>query len=94
MQDTRLGVARGGSGLALKSEVVQALDGGPQVLTVKVKYEGLADRDDQTVVRAAEDVLELVGRIGSRLGILFEPVRDLVQTGLVRSGGKASQGLQ
>lgn len=94
VQDARLGMTRGSGALALKSEVVQALDGGPQVLTVKVKHEGLADRDDQAVVSAAEDVLELVGRIGSRLGILFEPVRDLVSTGIVRSGGKDSQGLQ
>lgn len=65
--------------LAFQGEVVQPLHGRPQVLPVKVKDERLADRDNQAVVSATEHVLELVGRVGGRLRILFEPVGDLIR---------------
>lgn len=63
--------------LALKGETLHALDCRAEVLSMEVEDERLADRDDQAVVCAAEDVLKFVGGVGGRLRVLLEPVADL-----------------
>lgn len=85
--------ARGGSAaaaLGVEREAREAGDGRAEVLTVKVKDEGLSDRDDEAVVGALEDGLELVGRVlCAGRGVLLEPERDLeVEGGEVDVGSE------
>lgn len=80
-QDAGTSMARRHRPFAFQGEVVQAFDRRPQVLAVEVEYERLSDRHNETLVCAAEHLLQLIGGVGVRLSILFEPVRDLERLG-------------
>lgn len=62
---------------AVEREGVEGLDGTAEVLTVEVEDERLSDGEDQSLVGADEDGLELVRRVSRRLSVLLEPVADL-----------------
>ena len=81
-QDARTSMTRRHGPLAFQGEVVQTFDRRPQVLAMEVEHEWLTDRHDEAVVCATEHVLQLIGGVGVRLSILFEPVRDLARLGV------------
>lgn len=62
---------------------MQSLDTSLEVLSMEIKDERLPDREDQALVSAKEDALELVGVVGFGRGVLFEPVGDLLGTGRI-----------
>lgn len=56
---------------------MQSLDTSLEVLSMKIKHERLPNGEDQALVSAKEDALELVGVVGFGRSVLFEPVGNL-----------------